>query len=857
MRKKSFVTLVTALGCAACLALAAGVAGASGTAPTTTTTTATSITATTANIEGTITPNGSAITAASFCYSTSSTLASCTTASLASSVYSGLSTSSATDPVYASISGLTPNTTYYYSLSATNANGAGSSGTPYGTFTTQATGAFSCTPAFYQVSGTGSGGLYSYNIASNSFTRIGSGAVASINGLGYDTADNYLYGVSGSTLYQINNDGQFTSLGAVSNLTDSTGAAFYDGQLLETGSSGLGFQSVNVSTKTESPFTLTDHAVGSIPGASSYTAYDLTIHGSDGYGLTTGTTGSTLYVVDLANHYLASIPVTGLPDATSGTYAYGAAYSDADGNAYFYNNTTNIMYEISSSALQAAITNGTDPAAVAIGSGASSPALSGPNDGATCSDAASPYAPSVNPPTTGTVGTTTATVKGVVSPDDATLSAVDFCYSTGDDVAAAGGALTDSPTCAPVDDSVYPYQTWTGANLYNVAANLTGLSGCTTYYYQSEAVNNDGTAYSSVANFTTSGCQTVSFTSNAPSHAAVGDSYTPTGSASSGLTPVITVDSASSGVCSLASGAVSFTGTGTCVLDLNQAGNSNYAAAPQVQQTITVNAASQTGTTTTTSTTPVVDAPVNQIAPTISGTPALGAVLEASVGGWTGTDLTYRYQWLRDGVAVPGAASATFLVTTADSGHQLSVQVVASDGTSSVTAVSATVLALKVDSRGCTAPSGRLTASAIGSIKLGMTRAAARRQVASTQSLNRYTDNLCLAGGYGIRVGYGNATMLGRGKLLRSLSSRIVFAVTANPYYSLGGVRPGMTVASVTQRLHLTRPIHIGPNTWYVIPGTRTNHVLKVRHGVIQEIGDLNRALTLTRDRQGRLLRLF
>jgi hypothetical protein len=29
-------------------------------------------------------------------------------------------------------------------------------------------------------------------------------------------------------------------------------------------------------------------------------------------------------------------------------------------------------------------------------------------------------------------------------------------------------------------------------------------------------------------------------------------------------------------------------GVGTCVLDANQAGNGNYAAAPQVQQTITV-----------------------------------------------------------------------------------------------------------------------------------------------------------------------------------------------------------------------------------------------------------------------------
>jgi outer membrane protein OmpA-like peptidoglycan-associated protein len=552
-----------------------------------------SVTATSANIEGAITPNGSAITAASFCYGTSSTLASCTSAPLASSAYSGLAAASTNDPVYVSVSGLTPGTTYYYSLQATNANGSGTSSTPYGSFTTAAAGAFSCTPSFYQISGYSSGGLYNYDVSGNSFTRIGSGSVAGINGLGYDTANNYLYAVAGSTLYQINNDGQYTSLGAVSGLTQSTGGDFYDGQLLETGGSGLNFESVNVTSKTESAFTLTDHAVGSIPGASSWAASDITIQGNYAYGLSTSSSGTTLYVANLANRYLASIPVTGIPSTTSGTYAYGAAYSDAGGNAYFYNNTTNIMYEISSSALQAAIANDTDPVGTAIGSGASSPGLSSPNDGATCPNAASPYAPSVNPPSAVAVGVTTAGVSGVVSPSGATLSAVNFCYSTGADVATVGGALSDSPTCDPVDQTTYPFTTWTGANLYNVGVLLSGLSGCTTYYYQSEAVNGDGTAYSSVASFTTGGCQTVSFSSSA-TNAIAGGGYTPTGSATSGLTPVITVDPSATGVCGISAGVVSFDASGSCVVDINQAGNGSYAPAPQVQQTIVVSTAPQT-----------------------------------------------------------------------------------------------------------------------------------------------------------------------------------------------------------------------------------------------------------------------
>ena len=96
--------------------------------------------------------------------------------------------------------------------------------------------------------------------------------------------------------------------------------------------------------------------------------------------------------------------------------------------------------------------------------------------------------------------------------------------------------------------------------------------------------------------------QTVSFTSTAPAAATVGGAtYTPTATATSGLTVTITVDASSSSVCSISGGVVSFTATGTCVLDANQAGNGTYNAAPQVQQTFTVGKGSQTITFTSTS----------------------------------------------------------------------------------------------------------------------------------------------------------------------------------------------------------------------------------------------------------------
>jgi len=91
------------------------------------------------------------------------------------------------------------------------------------------------------------------------------------------------------------------------------------------------------------------------------------------------------------------------------------------------------------------------------------------------------------------------------------------------------------------------------------------------------------------------GDQTITFTSTAPPNAVVnGATYNVTATASSTLTVTLTIDSSATSVCSLLGSTVSFNGAGTCVIDANQAGNANYNAAPQVQQTFAVAKADQT-----------------------------------------------------------------------------------------------------------------------------------------------------------------------------------------------------------------------------------------------------------------------
>jgi hypothetical protein len=87
--------------------------------------------------------------------------------------------------------------------------------------------------------------------------------------------------------------------------------------------------------------------------------------------------------------------------------------------------------------------------------------------------------------------------------------------------------------------------------------------------------------------------QTINFTSTAPVGATLGDpDYTVTASASSSLAVLLSIDASSSAVCTIdgsSSGShVSYIGAGTCKVNANQAGDGNYNAAPQAQQSFAV-----------------------------------------------------------------------------------------------------------------------------------------------------------------------------------------------------------------------------------------------------------------------------
>ena len=147
-------------------------------------------------------------------------------------------------------------------------------------------------------------------------------------------------------------------------------------------------------------------------------------------------------------------------------------------------------------------------------------------------------------------------------------------------------------TVAATASSGLPVTFTAGGNctITGATVHLTGAGSCAVTAHQ----EGDGTWFAApdvVRSFAIAkAAQAVAFTSTSPSFTLKGaPTYTPAATATSGLTPAITLDATSTG-CSLTNGVVSFSGAGVCIIDANQAGNDDWNAAGQAQQSITVHA---------------------------------------------------------------------------------------------------------------------------------------------------------------------------------------------------------------------------------------------------------------------------
>jgi len=122
------------------------------------------------------------------------------------------------------------------------------------------------------------------------------------------------------------------------------------------------------------------------------------------------------------------------------------------------------------------------------------------------------------------------------------------------------------------------------------STSITAVTPAGTAGTASVVVTTPGGSNAANTLFTYIGSQTITFAN--PGTQTVGTPLTLSATASSGL--AVTFTSTTTGICTVSGTTATFIDSGTCTIDANQAGNSTYAAAPQVQQSFTVNGEAQT-----------------------------------------------------------------------------------------------------------------------------------------------------------------------------------------------------------------------------------------------------------------------
>ena len=191
-----------------------------------------------------------------------------------------------------------------------------------------------------------------------------------------------------------------------------------------------------------------------------------------------------------------------------------------------------------------------------------------------------------------------------------------------------------------------------------------------------------------------------------------------------------------------------------------------------------------------------------------------------------------------------------------DAGNQTSSSACGSETATvpapTVTTTTTTVVTASKPVAHCVSPIGAVGGMTLGYFQLGMTQQQARTTVYWWHVTRNKFDNFCLYHGWGIRLGYPSAALLKTisASQRSQYSGHVVLALTANPFYSLGPATKGVQVAQVTKALHLGKPFHVGHNDWYFVHDGPSTGVLKVRGGVIQEVGLASLGLTKTTKQQ-------
>jgi hypothetical protein len=249
--------------------------------------------------------------------------------------------------------------------------------------------------------------------------------------------------------------------------------------------------------------------------------------------------------------------------------------------------------------------------------------------------------------------------------------------------------------------------------------------------------------------------QAITFTSTQPSGVTVGNPpYVPTATGGASTSPlVLSLDGSSTG-CTLTSGVVSFPAVGTCVIDANQAGDANYTAAPQVQQSITVNS------TVPGSPTGVVATPGNgQVTLSFTAPADGGSPITQYIVGWNDvtTNPTYNPAGFAN-QAFPGGSSP-LTITGLNNGDTYAFMVSATNANGNGVGASATATASSTVAHFTSGATGTTSSTTITNLAITATATTApTRTSTSWLSASGLPTGVTFASNTGTKAGTGTLT---------------------------------------------------------------------------------------------------
>ena len=233
----------------------------------------------------------------------------------------------------------------------------------------------------------------------------------------------------------------------------------------------------------------------------------------------------------------------------------------------------------------------------------------------------------------------------------------------------------------------------------------------------------------------TPGSQTITFTQNAPASAAYDSSFTVMATGGASGNPV--VFSSAGGCTNSGATYTMISGTGSCTVIANQAGNSNYSSAPQVTESVSATGASQTITFTT---------------PPPANAKSGGLFTVAATGGGSGNPVTFTV----GAGSVCTLSGATYTMTSSTGYCYVVANQAGNSNYAAAPQVTESVTAVKTVKK--VAPTVTFTGAPASAAYLSTFTVATTENSGVTPTVTSTTGSVCAVGGTTVTMKKGTGT---------------------------------------------------------------------------------------------------